>query len=138
MNPLPYSNSQEAPQFAPPCNETVDRHKNDTGRCSGRDPFDVMIVDHLVIPKTLAPGRYVLGLRWDCEKSAQVSVNCGSSAECLGQRRGGSGGFGGSGGSDGRFPWQPTADPFPVMRCGLRSQPSVQIWSSCADIEIAA
>ena len=27
-------------------------------------------------PATLAPGKYVLGIRWDCEKSAQVWTNC--------------------------------------------------------------
>jgi len=48
-----YSNSNSPPEFTPPCNETVDRRKNDTGRCSGRDPFDVMIVDSLIIPATL-------------------------------------------------------------------------------------
>lgn len=39
MNPLPFSDNATAPQFAPPCTETVDRHVNDTGRCSGRFPY---------------------------------------------------------------------------------------------------
>jgi len=76
MNPLPYSNSQSRPEFDPPCHETVDRTKSDTGLCSGRDPFNTLIVDKLYIPAHLPSGRYVFGLRWDCEKSAQVWSNC--------------------------------------------------------------
>lgn len=76
MNPFPYSNSQEPPQFPPPCNETVDRTKSDTGRCSGRDPFNTLITDQLTVPADITPGKYVLSLRWDCEKSAQIWTNC--------------------------------------------------------------
>ena len=80
MNPLPYSNAAQAPTtgtgtFEPPCEETVDRKKSDTGRCSGRDPFNTLIVDTLRVP-AVAPGKYVLSLRWDCEKSAQIWTNC--------------------------------------------------------------
>ena len=60
-----------APILAPPCDETIDRTKSDTGRCSGRDPFNTLISDELVVPD-LPKGEYVLGIRWDCEKSAQV------------------------------------------------------------------
>jgi hypothetical protein len=67
QNPLPYSNSRAAPEFPPPCNETVDRKHSDTGRCSGRDPFDVLILNTLQVPKDITPGEWVLGLRWDCE-----------------------------------------------------------------------
>ena len=63
-------------QFAPPCNETVSRAANDTGRCSGRFPYATSIVDTLVVPTGLTPGRYVLQLRYDCEASAQVWTNC--------------------------------------------------------------
>ena len=76
MNPLPYSNAQSPPQFPPPCTETVDRKVNDTGVCSGRFTYDVNIVDTLAIPADTPPGKYVLGLRWDCEKSAQVWSSC--------------------------------------------------------------
>lgn len=76
MNPLPYSNAGSAPEFDPPCREFVDRTKSDTGRCSGRDPYRTLIVDKLVVPANLKSGKYVLGLRWDCEKSAQVWTNC--------------------------------------------------------------
>ena len=75
-NPLPYSNSGQEPTFAPPCKETIDRKFSDTGKCSGRDPFNTLITDELRVPETLKPGRYVLGIRWDCEKSAQVWTNC--------------------------------------------------------------
>ena len=34
------------------------------------------IVDTLAIPADTPPGKYVLGLRWDCEKSAQVWSSC--------------------------------------------------------------
>jgi hypothetical protein len=74
MNPLPYSNAQAAPEFEPLCTETVDRKKSDTGRCSGRDPYNTLIVDALRVP-ALSPGPYVLQLRWDCEKSAQIWVS---------------------------------------------------------------
>ena len=33
-----------------------------------------MIEDTVIIPKDLAPGKYVLGWRWDCEETAQVSI----------------------------------------------------------------
>ena len=52
-------------------NMQVDRTKSDTGLCSGRDPFNTLLVDSLAVPD-VAPGPYVLSLRWDCEKSAQV------------------------------------------------------------------
>lgn len=76
VNPFPYSNSASPPEFPPPCNETVDRKKSDTGRCSGRDPFNTLIVDELTVPAFVAAGDYVLQIRWDCEKSAQIWTNC--------------------------------------------------------------
>jgi len=76
MNPMPYSNAENPVEFAPPCNETVDRTKSDTGICSGRDPFNTLLVDTLVVPSDIPSGEYVLSLRWDCEKSAQVWTNC--------------------------------------------------------------
>ena len=75
MNPLPYTCptrgpacSWEVQSFEPPCPETLDRTRTDTGRCSGRDPFNTLIVDELSVPAHLEPGEYVLGIRWDCEK----------------------------------------------------------------------
>ena len=52
----------------------MDRTKSDTGLCSGRDPFNTLLVDSLAVPD-VAPGPYVLSLRWDCEKSAQVCIH---------------------------------------------------------------
>ena len=79
MNPLPYtcptpgsSCSWQVQSFEPPCPETEDRTKTDTGKCSGRDPFNTLIVDDLRVPADLEKGEYVLGIRWDCEKSAQI------------------------------------------------------------------
>ena len=50
-------------------------------RCSGFSnggPLlpNLEIVDRLQIPAGLAPGRYVLQWRWDCEESDQVWANC--------------------------------------------------------------
>jgi hypothetical protein len=78
-NPLPYSNAENAARapftFNPPCDETIDRTKSDTGKCSGRDPYNTLIADELTVP-SVPPGKYVLSLRYDCEKSAQVWTNC--------------------------------------------------------------
>lgn len=76
MNPLPYSNAQEPPTFLPPCKERIDRTLTDTPSCSGRDPFNTLILDQLIVPAFVPAGQYVLGIRWDCEKSAQVWTNC--------------------------------------------------------------
>lgn len=46
------------------------------GYCSGEFPFNVMILDSVQIPRVITPGEYVLGFRWDCEKSAQVWMAC--------------------------------------------------------------
>ena len=63
--------------FAPPCYEP--RYPNEElpflseGRCSGQWITNITIYDRLRVPEHLPPGEYVLGLRWDCETSAQVS-----------------------------------------------------------------
>jgi hypothetical protein len=75
MNPLPYSNAQSGPTFEPPCNETVDRKMTDTPSCSGRDPFNTLIIDQLLVPASVKPGKYVLGIRWDCEKVGALCRN---------------------------------------------------------------
>mmetsp|Transcript_25574 Transcript_25574/g.78842 ORF Transcript_25574/g.78842 Transcript_25574/m.78842 type:complete len:83 (-) Transcript_25574:68-316(-) len=74
MNPLPYSSTVVPPEFAPPCDEWPWPY-GDTGRCSGRDPWDVSIVDTIIVPE-VPPGEYVLGFRYDCEKSAQIWQQC--------------------------------------------------------------
>lgn len=76
MNPVPYSSPASRAEFDPPCHEWVDHTKSDTGRCSGRDPYRTLIVDKLAVPSHLKAGDYVLQIRWDCEKSAQVWTNC--------------------------------------------------------------
>ena len=35
------------------------------------------IVDKVLVPKELKPGKYVVGFRWDCEHTAQVWSQCG-------------------------------------------------------------
>ena len=79
MNPLPYTCptsgpacSWEVQSFAPPCPETLDRTKTDTGKCSGRDPFNTLIVDDLIVPR-VEPGEYVLGIRWSVLLRAFIS-----------------------------------------------------------------
>merc|ERR1712146_72604 len=76
MQPLPFSDSKSPVQFDPPCDETVDRHVNDTGKCSGRFPWDVSIIDHLIVPEDIDEGEYVLQFRWDCEATAQIWNSC--------------------------------------------------------------
>lgn len=46
------------------------------GYCSGQFPYNVMVLDTVEVPTNLAKGEYVLGFRWDCEKSAQVWAAC--------------------------------------------------------------
>ena len=36
----------------------------------------ITMYDYLKVPAHLSPGEYVLGLRWDCESSAQVWQSC--------------------------------------------------------------
>ena len=46
-------------------------------RCSGEwGPYNMEIVDEIMIPAGLKPGKYVLGWRWDCEESNQVWASC--------------------------------------------------------------
>ena len=62
------------PSFDPPCQEG-DR----PGLCSGNQPSHwgaVAVLDSVLVPKDLAPGKYVLGWRMDCEATAQVWSNC--------------------------------------------------------------
>ena len=52
------------PAFAPPC-----------PGCDG-NAHNVAIRDMVLIPAHLAPGKYVLGWRYDCEATSQVWENC--------------------------------------------------------------
>lgn len=67
-------------QFQPPCPQDTGRLPWSTdgsgqGECSG-DWTMGLIADKLIIPKTIAPGDYVLGWRQDCEETAQIWSNC--------------------------------------------------------------
>jgi len=57
------------PAFQPLCDE------KSFGVCSGNEG-GVAVIDIVHIPADLAPGKYVLGWRWDCEATAQVWANC--------------------------------------------------------------
>lgn len=63
--------------FPPPCYEPRYVEKAplgalDEGRCSGQWISNITIYDRLQVPAHLPAGQYVLGLRWDCETSAQI------------------------------------------------------------------
>lgn len=79
-NPIPYSNMGAAPEFEPPCAESKLNNRtgiptSPVGDCSGQQPHNTTIVDTLVVPQ-VPDGDYVLSLRYDCEKSAQIWTNC--------------------------------------------------------------
>jgi hypothetical protein len=46
------------------------------GLCSGERPFRLSIVDQIIVPAYIRPGKYVLGFRWDCEETAQIWSTC--------------------------------------------------------------
>ena len=66
--------------FPPPCYEPRSPDKPlsglSEGRCSGQWISNITIYDQLRVPEHLPPGEYVLGLRWDCETSAQIWQSC--------------------------------------------------------------
>lgn len=57
--------NNDIPSFEPPC-----------PGCFGIDWNGYSVRDMVHVPKTLKPGKYVLGFRYDCEASAQVWSNC--------------------------------------------------------------
>ena len=76
-NPNAWGNeSVNAFQFPPPCYEPVLPAFLASGRCSGEWTPNITIYDQLRVPENLEPGDYVLGLRYDCEASAQVWNSC--------------------------------------------------------------
>lgn len=88
-NPIPTTLwEREGPSFQPVCNESHACKQSmiyggDPGvcRCSGYSNYgpllpNLEVVDNVRIPKGLAPGRYVLQWRWDCEESDQVWASC--------------------------------------------------------------
>jgi hypothetical protein len=42
----------------------------------GKGGFDWSVADKVKVPSDLAPGKYLLSWRWDCEESTQVWQNC--------------------------------------------------------------
>ena len=50
--------------------------QKDTVCLQGVDWHGNAVKDRVKIPATLAPGKYVLGFRYDCEATAQVWSNC--------------------------------------------------------------
>lgn len=93
MNPIPDKGSDPSTgspnpglSFEPKCKEIpeclVDSGRivsaiDNPCRCSGEwGPYNMEIVDKVMIPKHLKPGKYVLGWRWDCEESNQVWSSC--------------------------------------------------------------
>ena len=59
----------------PRCRKRIDE---DYRCCSGDGETglgNLEIVDKVVIPKSLNPGKYVVGFRWDCEESNQVTTD---------------------------------------------------------------
>ena len=76
-NPWPLKNeSVNAFQIPPPCYEPTRPTGLAQGRCSGQWTPNITMYDLLRVPKHLPPGEYVLGLRYDCEASAQVWNSC--------------------------------------------------------------
>ena len=52
----------------------IPRSSDDAGMTDGSNSVpDLEIVDRVMIPAGTPPGEYVLGWRWDCEMSSQVS-----------------------------------------------------------------
>ena len=88
-NPIPTTLwEREGPSFSPVCEESeackqsqIYGGKPGDCRCSGFSNYgpllpNLEIVDHVAIPTSLTPGRYVLQWRWDCEESDQVWASC--------------------------------------------------------------
>ena len=91
-NPIPSGLwAREGPQFEPVCveDDACIAHysagafdsKQGLCKCSGFSnggPLlpNLEVVDSVRVPPSLAPGRYVLQWRWDCEESDQVWASC--------------------------------------------------------------
>ena len=43
-------------------------------------PYNMEIVDDVIIPQELPPGEYVLGFRWDCEVRATAAAAAAAAA----------------------------------------------------------
>ena len=76
------------------------------------DPYNTTLADELLVPADLPPGEWVLGIRWDCEKSAQArdALCCPSHSSLL--------------------PVAHSAPTSLLVPCPL------QVWQNCADLTI--
>jgi hypothetical protein len=90
MNPIPIGGQQQqgggggvstsfhAPKCkeSPRCRQPAAGQPNSPCRCSGSwGPFNLEIVDLLVVPDNLAPGDYVLGWRWGKQLSLHITYD---------------------------------------------------------------
>lgn len=88
-NPLPggpWGYAKHGATFQPICDEPKacrdsisKKPPQMTCQCSGEGVGDLPtleVVDHVMIPKDLPAGDWVLGWRWDCEESTQVWSSC--------------------------------------------------------------
>ena len=86
-NPIPDDSSRCSNlcrEFPPPCKEIpkceVTKYlfgQDTTCLCSGAwGPYNMEIVDDVIIPADLEPGEWVLGWRWDAEESHQIWQSC--------------------------------------------------------------
>jgi hypothetical protein len=81
-NPLPRNDVHNTlAGFAPKCEERqeCDVYSRDKQNClcSGMwGPYNVEVVDQVLLPADLPAGDYVLGWRWDCEESNQIWASC--------------------------------------------------------------
>ena len=79
-NPVPRNDGTNGKGFTPKCEEVPDCGTTAVESkclCSGMwGPYNLEIVDYVVLPASLKPGKWVLGWRWDCEESNQVWSSC--------------------------------------------------------------
>ena len=82
MNPVPGNSDVE--HFPSPCPgkskvkapTAYNKWGTDPNECSGAWPTKMIIVDYVKIPANIPPGDWVLGWRWDCEKTTQIWQAC--------------------------------------------------------------
>ena len=68
-----YSAALRCPQFPPPLPDVFGQGANIDGDTAAY--FEWTVMDELVVPAELEPGKYVLSFRWDCEQTPQVRTS---------------------------------------------------------------